>query len=55
MTELRNNLNMGSKKYFENDLVTWLVQLDEQRIQKEDQIWWEERRKSAITGSVCMC
>lgn len=53
MTELRDNLNMESKRYFENDLITWLV-LDEQRIRKENQIWWEDRR-SAIMGSVCVC
>lgn len=37
MTELRNNLNMESEgdEYSENDSVTWLVQLDEQRIREE--------------------
>lgn len=55
MTEFRNNLNMESKRYFENGLVTWLIQLDEQRIQNEDQILSEDRRRSAIMGSICIC
>lgn len=39
MTELSNNLNVGSERDrdFKNDSVTWFMWLDEQRIFKEGQ------------------